>query len=168
MPRNLEIKIKINSFKEFKLKLKKHRIVLKKILIQRDVYYSVKNGLLKLRTENGDNSLIYYKRDEKSRKRWSDYQVIKFESGNIEKLLAEFLSKEVVISKRREVYLYDNTRIHLDRVKELGSFIELETLVINGLKDAENRFNHLIKFLELNTVEQIRSSYRDLLLKKKK
>jgi len=167
MPRNLEIKIKVTSLKELKNKLKQKRIGLKKILIQKDVYYSVDTGLLKLRIENGEKSLIYYKRDEKSAKRWSDYHVIKFAEGDIEKFFKNILSTEITVSKVRELYLYKNTRIHLDKVKGLGSFIELETLVIDDLRNAENRFNEMVEILDLDTKSQIRASYRDLLLDKK-
>ncbi|MBS4035091.1 MAG: class IV adenylate cyclase [Ignavibacterium sp.] len=167
MPKNLEIKIKVTSLKELKNKLKKKRIGLKKILIQKDVYYSVDSGLLKLRIENGEKSLIYYQRDEKSKKRWSNYQVIKFADGDIENFCKNIFSTEINVSKVRELYIYKNTRIHLDKVKGLGSFIELETLVIDDLRNAENHFNEIVEILELDTKSQIRASYRDLLLDKK-
>ncbi|MFO7526338.1 MAG: class IV adenylate cyclase [Ignavibacteriaceae bacterium] len=167
MPRNLEIKIRLNSLKDIKQRLKSRRIGLKKILIQKDVYYSINNGLVKLRIENGQSSLIYYQRNENSSKRWSDYEFVNLSNGNIEKFFSRIMKMEVVVSKVRELYLYKNTRIHLDRVKGLGSFIELETMVKNGLMDAQKRFNNIIKILELNTDDQIRASYRDLILKKK-
>ena len=167
MPRNLEVKIKLDSLKELKQELKLNRIGLKEILVQKDVYYKIKNGLLKLRIENDKSSLIYYLRDEKSSKRWSDFEYIKFTEGDPEKFFAKFLGTEVIISKIRELYIYNNTRIHLDKVRGLGAFIELETIVINGLKDAEIRFNDMIKRLNFDIEKQIRASYRDLLLKKK-
>ena len=55
-----------------------------------------------------------------------------------------FLKVEAVVEKKRLLYMYDNTRIHLDEVKGLGKFLELETLVLSGLKDAKNRFNKII------------------------
>ena len=167
MPRNLEIKIKLHSLKNVKQKLKQHRIGLKEILIQKDVYYAVDKGLLKLRIENGKSSLIYYLRNEKSQKRWSDFKLVKLAEGNHEKLFYKFLTTEITVSKIRELYLYNNTRIHLDKVKGLGSFIELETIVVEGLNDAEKRFAKMIKILDLKTYNQIRASYRDLLLKKR-
>lgn len=167
MPKNLEIKIQINSFNELRKKLEYNRIPLKKILIQKDIYYSVESGLLKLRIENGEKSLIFYNRDENASKRLSDYNVIELKNGKVEKFLRLFLNQDIAVSKVRELYLYNNTRIHLDKVKGLGSFIELETLVLEGLKDAENRFNKMLKSLNLDVDKQIKASYRDLLLKKK-
>lgn len=167
MPKNLEIKIKVTSLKALKNKLKQKRVGLKKILIQKDVYYSIDTGLLKLRIENGEKSLIYYKRDEKSKKRWSDYQVIKFAEGDTEIFFKIIFSTEITVLKVRELYLYKNTRIHLDKVKGLGSFIELETLVTDDLKNAEKQFNKMVEILDLDIKSQIRASYRDLFLDKK-
>lgn len=167
MPKNLELKIKIDSLKDIKKKLNENRIGLKEILIQKDIYFSVNSGLLKLRIENGKSSLIYYNRNEVSDKRLSDFEYIKFSEGEPEKFFKQIFKTDVTVSKIRELYIYNNTRIHLDKVQGLGSFIELETLVVSGLKDAEQRFKKMIKTLNLTPENQIRSSYRDLLIKKK-
>ncbi len=135
-------------------------------LNQTDVYYKYKKGLLKLRTENGSQTLIKYNRNEKTGSRWSDYQLISLENNNAREYLDDILETETVVEKTRHLYLFDNTRIHLDTVKGLGSFLELETLVINGKDDAEKRFSHIIKVLELNPEGEIRKSYRDLMLEK--
>lgn len=166
MPRNLELKIKIYSFKKLKQILKQRRIQQTGLLIQKDVYYKADKGLLKLRIENGAAGLIYYERNEKSEKRWSDFGLVKLSGANPEKFLSKFLYAEVTVYKIRELYFFNNTRIHLDKVKGLGSFIELETKVVKGLKDAEKRFSDLIEILGLEIQNQIRASYRDLLLKK--
>jgi len=166
MPRNLELKLQLESFKDTRELIKQNRIGLKEILIQKDIYYQVEKGLLKLRIENGKSSLIYYKRDEKSSKRWSDFEYVKFDEGNPEKFFKLIFESGVTVSKVRELYIQNNTRIHLDKVKGLGTFIELETVVVNGLKDAEKRFNKIINMLNLNTENQIRASYRDLLIRK--
>ena len=66
MPRNLEIKVKLLSHKEVKSIIKKNKIGFAGLLIQKDIYYKVNNGLLKLRIENGNQTLIFYDRNEKS------------------------------------------------------------------------------------------------------
>jgi predicted adenylyl cyclase CyaB len=84
------------------------------------------------------------------------------------KYLKRFLDVLTIVNKKRELYLYKNTRIHLDYVKGLGCFLELETRVINGLKDAEKRFAFMMDLLKLRDKKEIRASYKDLLLAKDK
>lgn len=138
------------------------------MLNQKDIYYKVNRGILKLRIENDTQTLIFYDRNEKSKKRWSDYYLLDLSSADTEKYLKRFLDVMVIVKKRRELYLYKNTRIHLDYVQGLGYFLELETRVLNGLNDAEKRFNYLLDLLELRSKKEIRASYKDLLLAKKK
>lgn len=167
MAKNLEIKVKLNTHKQIKKILKDNKIKLTEILNQKDVYYKVDRGILKLRIENRNQTLIFYDRNEKSRKRWSDYYLLDLSSVDANKYLKRFLDVTVIVKKKRELYLYKNTRIHLDFVQGLGYFLELETRVINGLKDAEKRFNYLLDLLELRSKKEIRASYKDLLLSKK-
>ena len=166
MPKNLEIKVKLSSHKEVKTILKKNRIDLEGLLIQKDIYYKVDRGILKLRIENDKQTLIFYDRNEKSKKRLSDYHLLEINKTNGNEYLKRFLDVLTIVKKKRELYLFNNTRIHLDFVKNLGYFLELETRVTNGLKDAEKRFNYLLDLLNLHDKKEIRASYKDLLLDK--
>jgi predicted adenylyl cyclase CyaB len=168
MPKNLEIKVKLSSHKGVKEILKKNKIPFEELLLQKDIYYKVNKGLLKLRIENNKQTLIFYDRNEKSKKRWSDYHLLEIDKADANKYLKRFLKVLTIVNKKRELYLYKNTRIHLDYVKGLGSFLELETRVVNGLKDAEKRFAYLMDLLKLRDKKEIRASYKDLLLLKDK
>lgn len=168
MAKNLEIKVQLKSHKDVKKILSKNKIHFNELLNQKDIYYKVNRGILKLRIENDAQTLIFYDRNEKSKKRWSDYYLLDLSSTDANKYLKRFLDVMVIVKKRRELYLYKNTRIHLDFVQGLGYFLELETRVINGLQDAEKRFNYLLELLELRSKKEIRASYKDLLLAKKK
>ncbi len=168
MAKNLEIKVQLKSHKDVKEILNKNKIRFKELLNQKDIYYKVNRGILKLRIENDTQTLIFYDRNEKSKKRWSDYYLLDLSSTDANKYLKRFLDVMVIVKKRRELYLYKNTRIHLDYVQGLGYFLELETRVLNGLNDAEKRFNYLLDLLELRSKKEIRASYKDLLLAKKK
>ena len=166
MPTNLELKIKATSHESLKKILKQIGAENKGMLNQKDVYYSVPNGLLKLRIENGNESLIVYNRNENDKSRWSDFEVLKFINGKGEKFFSKLFDVEIIVKKERELFYYDDTRIHLDTVKFLGKFLELETLVINGKADAKKRFAKIISLLKLDESKQIRKSYRDLLMNK--
>ncbi|WP_337864567.1 class IV adenylate cyclase [Ignavibacterium sp.] len=168
MAKNLEIKVKLNSHKEIKNILSVNKISFKERLQQKDIYYEVPSGLLKLRIENGKQTLIFYQRNEESKNRWSDYFLLDITTKNSEKFLDKFLNRVVEVIKIRELYVYKNTRIHLDKVYKLGYFLELETRVVNGLRDAEKRFNFLVDLLELKKYPELRTTYRNLIIEKSK
>lgn len=168
MPINLELKVLCNSFNKIQKLLEEINADCIGELIQKDIYYQIENGLLKLRIENGEQSLIKYTRDEKGKDRWSDFQVIKFSEGNAEEFLKDIFNIETVVEKNRLVYIYDNTRVHLDKVKDLGEFLELETLVVNGSDDAKKRFNDIIDKLKIDLNSQIKNSYKILIEEKKR
>ncbi len=166
MARNLEIKIKLNSFEVVKELLEERGIGIVDILNQQDTYYSWTKGLLKLRSVNGRYELIKYLRDEVNKERWSDYFILEISSSNAEDFLNDIMEVETVVKKRRELYLYKNTRIHLDNVYDLGFFLELETIVNDSLEDAKNEFDEIVDILGLDTTQQIKTSYRNLMMDK--
>lgn len=168
MPLNLEIKIELKNHKKVEDILKILNAPLVKVMNQKDVYYKKKGGLLKLRIEDEGCTLIKYLRDEKGKDRWSDYELLTLIGNNPEKYLKDILTIETVVEKKRILYMYDNTRVHLDKVKGLGYFLELETLMINGKADAKKRFDFLVKTLQLDLSKELKMSYRDLMLKKNK
>jgi predicted adenylyl cyclase CyaB len=162
---NLELKIKVPSHQKFISILKVIGAENKGILKQKDIYYKVKDGLLKLRIESKTYTLIKYLRDEKG-KRWSNYELLKLEGKNPEKYLESFLKVDTVVEKKRKLFLYKNTRIHLDEVKGLGKFLELETLFSGDRKDATKRFDEIVDILKLDLSKQIRASYKNLINEK--
>jgi adenylate cyclase class IV len=165
MPLNLELKIKVESHTKLTNVLRRINAEKKSILRQKDVYYKTKNGLLKLRIEGNNFTLIKYLRDENG-KRWSNYELLRLEGKNPEKYLNDIFIIDTIVEKKRILYLYKNTRIHLDEVKGLGKFLELETLLVTTRKDAEERFREIIKLLNLDLLKQIRTSYKYLMLGK--
>ena len=109
-------------------------------------------------------SLIFYNRNENDKNRWSDFEILEFANGNAEKFFSNIFDVEIIVKKKRELFYYDDIRIHLDSVNQLGKFLELETLVINGKADAKKRFEMIKSLLNLDESKQIRKSYRDLLM----
>ncbi|MBS3944158.1 MAG: class IV adenylate cyclase [Melioribacter sp.] len=165
MALNLELKIKVNSRKYLLEKIKSSKAKYSKIINQKDVYYKIRKGLLKLRIENGTYTLIKYLRDEKG-KRWSNYHLLTLIGENPESYLKDIFKIDIVVEKKRELYMYKNTRIHLDSVKGLGNFLELESVVINNKKESEIEFNEAVKFLDLDPTKQLKTSYKNLLKQK--
>lgn len=169
MPLNLEIKVPVKNLKKFIAIVEKEGG--EKIYSSRqvDVYYKLKYGRLKVRNSSGEKSIIFYRRIEHGSERWSDFEVMKVE--NPEEWINffdKFLIRLVVVDKHRTLYHFKNTRIHFDKVKGLGNFIELETKVVNGMQKARKEFQQMLELLKLNPEEQILNSYSDLILKKRK
>jgi adenylate cyclase class IV len=71
-----------------------------------------------------------------------------------------------VVNKKRDFFLYKNTRIHLDKVDNLGEFIELETVFTKNIMENDMRKEHffVIDFLGLNNLKTIQKSYSDFML----
>jgi adenylate cyclase class IV len=68
------------------------------------------------------------------------------------------------------LFLYKHTRIHLDKVKGLGEFIELETVFNTNLADKIfiEEHNQVKNLLGLEMFPTVSGSYSDLLLNKQK
>ncbi len=167
MALNLELKIEVKSHDEMIKLINKNSGCFIKTLNQKDTYYKFDKGLLKLREQNGEFELVKYHRNEKEGERWSEYSLLYLKGENVEKYLNDIFIIETIVEKERQLYIYENTRIHLDTVKNLSKFLELETVVKNISKeDAVAEFNAVVDFLDLDIENQIRKSYRDLMLVK--
>ena len=162
MPVNLELKLKVDSHVKYIYLLKKANAENKGVLKQKDIYYRWKKGLLKLRIEGDSATLIKYVRAEKG-KRWSNFDLMRLTGENPEKYFDDLLTVEAVVEKKRKLYFWNNTRVHLDEVKGLGKFLELETLFISTRADMEKRFTDTIAMLGLDLSKQIRKSYKNIL-----
>jgi len=162
MPVNLELKLKVDSHLKYIYLLKKANAENKGVLKQKDIYYRWKKGLLKLRIEGDSATLIKYVRAEKG-KRWSNFDLMRLTGENPEKYFDDLLTVEAVVEKKRKLYFWNNTRVHLDEVKGLGKFLELETLFISTRADMEKRFTDTIAMLGLDLSKQIRKSYKNIL-----
>ncbi len=163
MARNLELKIELGSFGKTLELLKANEIQKSDVLNQKDTYYKWDKGLLKLRQVNGAFEFIKYNRDETGDDRWSDYYVLRIDDEKSEEFFADILKIEVIVKKKRELYIYKHTRIHLDEVESLGAFLELETVVTGDLDEAKKEFDEVVNMLELDLSMQIKKSYRNLL-----
>jgi predicted adenylyl cyclase CyaB len=135
---------------------------------QVDTYFATRTGRLKLREIDGARAeLIPYLRADVAGARRSDYRVIPVPDGaGTRRLLAELLGVHRVVRKRREVLLWRNVRIHLDRVEGLGAFLELEA-VFDGSSESERAQHeacaHVLRELGLESEPCIAGSYESLL-----
>lgn len=171
--KNIELKISINNTSEIVKNLKKIKAEFRGILKQKDTYYKCNSGRLKLREINNNkkNELIFYNRPNLKQSKISNYQIINFNKKNsksLNYLLISALGKKITVDKERSLWIYKNTRIHLDKVKHLGKFLELETVVKkNNITKAKKEYNELYEKLNLYKFKKYNESYSDLLIKEK-
>ena len=131
---------------------------------QIDTYFVTTRGRLKLRESSlAGGQLVPYLRPDQEAARRSDYRVIPVEDPvGVKGLLATILGVHRVVEKEREIFLFENVRIHLDRVKGLGSFLELEA-VFDGSPGAEldqrPKVERLMKELAISPDDLLGTSY---------
>lgn len=143
-----------------------------RLLRQRDTYFAVPNGRLKLREiEAGGETaaeLIGYSRPDAEGTRYSTYHRIDVAVPEVPELIAALggtIGVRVVVAKEREVVVYRRTRIHLDRVENLGYYVELETVMADGdsESEAETEINEVMTTIGIDRLPAIAGSYSDLL-----
>ena len=139
-------------------------------LIQRDTYFDVPRGRLKLR-EEGDaaSHLIAYERADLSGQRESRYRIVEVEDADeLREALSSVLGVLAVVDKARRLFVSDGVRIHLDRVDGLGDFIEFEGVLDSDDDRSLDRFEELLTELRsafgIREDDLLAGSYADLAL----
>lgn len=166
---NLEIKVAASNLEEVKDRAIKIDAKNKATLSQIDTYFLVGGKRLKLREEKDIDYLVYYVRDNKENSKLSRYHIIivpKKLVMFVKKLLSLIFGIQVIVNKKRELFIYKNTRIHFDDVGNLGTYVELETIFNTNQKEVELVIEHdfVIKSLGLDMLEKIPNSYSDLMI----
>lgn len=100
---------------------------------QKDTYFMVSKGELKLRqNREGDVFLIHYSREDSPTLKESSFEIVsisKNKASLLYKILKDSLGILTVVEKHREVYKFEMAIINIDKVKEVGNFIEVEVEV---------------------------------------
>jgi homotetrameric cytidine deaminase len=139
------------------------------LLRQRDTYFAVPRGRLKLREEEpGGATLISYDRPDDAAERVSNYRLVPVaDPDGLRAALSETNGVLTVVDKRRRLLMWDDTvRIHLDGVSGLGTFLELEAVAAPD-SDLSREHAQVAKLRELLDIrdEALREgSYADALL----
>ncbi len=140
---------------------------------QTDTYFATRAGRLKLRESSlSGGQLVPYLRPDLPGARRSDYAVVPVaDPAAVVRLLGELLGVKRVVRKQREIALYENVRIHLDRVEGLGDFVELEAVWDGSpaaLPEQERRIAFLRERLGIRDEDLVAGSYESLSLGRRK
>ncbi|KAG8440141.1 hypothetical protein GDO86_006077 [Hymenochirus boettgeri] len=171
MPRNVEVKAKINDWERTLEECCKQSKSAGELIKQRDVFFNCSQGRLKLRDfQNGQGQLIYYERPDHLGPKLSNYATSNTSDPvSLEGVLTQALGIRGLVVKERLFFLVGQTRIHLDRVQGLGNFLELEVVLTESqtLQDGEIIAQGLMTKLGIQPDDLLAGAYVDLLQEQK-
>jgi predicted adenylyl cyclase CyaB len=167
MPANIEIKARVRNRAALREAASRLSDTPAEAIPQVDTFFMVPRGRLKLRELASDRGqLIYYERSDQEGPKRSDYQIYNTEDpASLKEVLALAYGTRGVVKKVRWLYMIGQTRLHLDEVEGLGSFMELEVILQPGQSDAEGRgiAERLLEELGIPRGDLLESAYMDML-----
>ena len=170
MARNVEIKARVADPKAMRSRVQSLGATEPEELMQTDTFFNVPVGRLKLREfAGGTGELIYYERPDAVGPKVSEYfRAPSSDPSSLRDVLARSLGERATVIKRREVFLLGQTRIHLDEVEGLGSFIEFEVVLRDGqsVSDGERIAAGLMDALSVSSADLLAHAYVDLIQNK--
>jgi adenylate cyclase class IV len=182
MPRNIEIKARVDDLASVEARAGAIATHGPEDLLQDDTFFASAHGRLKLRElGDGRGELIHYARKLVSETNLplggdggnstltpifsSEYLISPTTApGALRESLARAIGITGRVRKRRRLYLVDRTRIHLDRVEGLGTFVELEVVLREGESESSGEAvaRGLMDQLGIGGAQLVRAAYVDL------
>ena len=133
MARNIEIKARVADLAALETTVADLADSGPTPITQDDTFFDCGPGRLKLRdflTEPASGELIFYQRSDQSGPKASFYRRIATdEPSGLRDVLAAAYGIRGRVEKNRTLYMVGRTRVHLDRVARLGTFMELEVVL---------------------------------------
>jgi adenylate cyclase class IV len=134
---------------------------------QKDTFLQHGTRRLKLREQTRmQPELVYYARPDSASTagRYSSFLRLPIRSARA--FLAEYPSgagERIIVRKTRALFLFRNSRIHIDQVFDLGSFLEFEVLMIHGETQAKRLLGTLMSSFDVQDGDIEPYAYADLL-----
>jgi adenylate cyclase class IV len=164
---NLELKVRLDDLDPVAAALRALGAEDGGVLSQRDTYFAVASGRLKLREMPHVAELVSYERDEDERgDRWSRYTLTPVALAEVSGLLLRLTGEHGirgVVEKVRRLWLVPGARVHLDEVAGLGSFVEIEVVNPPSPEQGQAILNDLMNALDLGAGRVVPGSYIDLI-----
>jgi adenylate cyclase, class 2 len=171
MANNLEIKAYCFNLTETEFKIKAIATDCLGTDIQTDTYFNTKRGRFKLRESllSGVYLIPYIRPDQADAKLSLYDKIYVSDAKNIKYLFEKLLGIKCIVKKKRIIYLYENVRIHLDSVENLGNFIEFEAVydeINKDEKEQNKKINYLMEQFGIKTEALVAFSYEQLIMDK--
>jgi len=167
MPSNIEIKAILKNRARAEATAAQLSDAGPELIHQEDVFFRCDGARLKLRIlgpERGE--LIRYERADVADTRCSRYVIARTSDPQILlDILTKTLGRVGVVKKERTLYLIGQSRVHLDRVEDLGDFLELEVVLRpeQGESEGKNIAEALLMSFGIEKQQLIAEAYVDLL-----
>ena len=167
MSRNIEIKARIESVESIAPKAAAIATAGPTEIAQDDTFFRCEAGRLKLRVLSADSAeLIFYRRANQRGPQESFYLRSPSAAPNsLRECLSLAYGQVGRVRKQRTLFLVDRARLHLDRVEDLGHFLELEIPLAEdepaelGVREAEK----IMQKLGVEPAQLVEGAYIDLL-----
>ncbi len=167
MPRNVEIKARLHDIERTTQIALALADTEPELIAQEDVFFPTANGRLKLRIFSPNHAeLIFYQRPDQEGPKTSLYQITPTsDPAGLRSALTAAYGERAVVRKVRTLLLVGRTRIHLDRVDNLGDFLELEVVLgeEERVEDGQAEAHNLMTKLGVTTEDLVPDAYVDLL-----
>ena len=167
MATNIEIKARVADPESLRQRVEALSDTAGELIPQEDTFFHIPSGRLKLRVTAPDyGQLIYYQRSDAAGPKRSDYLIsVTREPETLKAALSAALGIRGQVRKERWLFWIGHTRVHLDQVEGLGSFMELEVVLQPGQSAEEGQMvaEALMGQLGLQETDLIEGAYIDLL-----
>lgn len=164
----IEIKAKANQIENVRKVLAEKAADFKGIDHQVDTYFKVPKGRLKLREGNIENTLIHYHRPNQAGPKKSEVSLYRAQTDStLKAVLTMALGILTVVDKKREIYFIENVKFHIDEVKGLGNFVEIEAIDEQNKiseEDLLGQCEHYMKLFGIASTDLLERSYSDMVL----
>ena len=167
MARNIEIKARLHDALEV-VKAVRPRADYSSVLEQTDTFFNCPQGRIKLRQfGDGTAELMYYERDNVAGPKECVYwRSTVSDPTSVREVLAQAYGVYGVVDKTRQLFLIGQSRIHIDEVKNLGTFFEIEVVLKSNQTRAQGEqiARELMREFKIEEADLLRDAYIDLLL----
>ena len=167
MARNIEIKARIESVESMVPKVAAIADQGPIEIVQDDTFFACERGRLKLRAFSAtDGQLIFYRRAAQAGPRESFFVIAPTGAPDtLREALSLAYGQAGRVRKHRTLYLVGRTRVHLDRVEDLGDFLELEVVLSDGERQEPGveEARRLMTSLGIAEEQLVEGAYVDLL-----
>jgi adenylate cyclase class IV len=167
MPRNIEIKARIDSVEQLKPIAASLCGGDPVEIVQDDTFFPCAAGRLKLRTfADGTGVLIFYLRADEKGPKQSFFTTAPTQTPDaLRDTLSLAYGQSGRVKKQRTLFTTGRTRIHLDCVEGLGDYLELEVVLADGeaVEAGQQEAHAVMARLGVLPSQLVETAYVDLL-----